>query len=505
MKRSIAIDLAASVLGRGLTAGLLIIFTPVYLTLLGVEAYGLIGFYATLLATFLLFDQTVSPAVTRRFAQHTASASSPELLWNTFKTVEIIAVCMGLVLALGIFIAAPWIASHMLSASAMPPSRLLAVVRLMALMLAVQWPSFVYAAGLAGLGDQVSANVIRAVAALCQWLGGAVILETVSATVEALFAWQALCLLLQSLALKRRIANNLPVTTAPPRWSGDIACTGWRFSLGTLIIGFTGTVLTQADKLLVSKNVPLSDFAAYSLTFTMASLIGVFVAQPVMAVAYPHFTRLAAQAEAALPREYRRWTQLVVVAVVPPVGALVFYGNEILAFWLGPRADQVSAAALYLPWVAIGTMFNVLMMLPFNLQLAYGWTSLSARKNIIILPFFLVGLTIGIPRWGPVAGAIAWLGVNFSYYLFEVPFMHSRLLQHVLRDWWLFDTLLPCGGGLCAFWLIKTSIAAATVAPPGIGQCLGVSLIVGSGMLASLPFAREAALDVGRKLWRLAH
>jgi len=49
--------------------------------------------------------------------------------------------------------------------------------------------------------------------------------------------------------------------------------------------------------------------------------------------------------------------------------------------------------------VACGTVLNALMVLPFNLQLAYGWTRLSLLKNIIAVALFLPSLVFVTSRW----------------------------------------------------------------------------------------------------------
>jgi O-antigen/teichoic acid export membrane protein len=262
------------------------------------------------------------------------------------------------------------------------------------------------------------------------------------------------------------------------------------------MIGITGTILTQADKLLVAKIAPLSEFATYSLSFTVASIVAVFVAQPVMAIAFPHFTQLAmTDSPEVLSREYRHWTQLIVLAIVPVVGALVFHPKDILAFWVGGDLAALGEAPRYIPWIALGTMLNVLMMLPFNLQLAHGWSGLSARKNLVVLPFFLAVLWYGIPQWGPIVGAWAWFGVNFTYYLVEVPLMHARILPSSLWDWWLRDTGLPCVGGLFLFWISSVCLSGLTVIPPLVACILSVALVV-AFLLMLLPACRHTIWGV---------
>lgn len=495
MKSSLSLDLLASILGRGFTTGLMFIFTPIYLRLLGIEAYGLIGFYATLLACSMFLDQALSPVVAHRFAQSRAGGGTEINLWNSFRTVETIVVMTAAALAAIVFFLAPWLAGGMVSSPTLGRETLMHAFHLMALLLLLQWPSFFYGAALAGLGDQTMMNSLRATVAALQWAGGAAILAFISPSIEYLFYWHAACFFLQGYLLRRRVVVCIRPEGTHSKWDPTILREGWRFSSGTLLIGITGTVLTQADKLLVAKTAPLAEFATYSLSFTVASIVAVFVAQPVMAIAFPHFTKLAAtDTPEALHREYRRWTQLIVLAIVPVVGALVFHTEDILTFWLDSGRTDMGEATRYVPWIAVGTMLNVLMMLPFNLQLAHGWSGLSARKNVVVLPLFLAALWHGIPQWGPIVGAWAWFGLNLTYYLIEVPLMHARILPSTLWSWWILDTGLPCVSGLFVFWL-SSYMLTRIEAVPSLAACVLSMCIVVMYLLALLPACRRTGVD----------
>lgn len=500
MKPSLSLDLIASIVGRGLTTGLMFVFTPVYLRLLGIEAYGLIGFYATLLACSMFLDQALSPMVAHRFAQSRAGGGTRINLWNSFRTVETLVLLTALALGALVFLAAPWLAGDMVKAPTLGQDTLLRAFHLMALLLFLQWPSFFYGAALAGLGDQTMMNTLRAAVAALQWAGGAAILAFIAPSIEHLFYWHALCFLLQGWLLRRRAVVCIQPGGTPSKWDQTLLREGWRFSSGTLLIGITGTVLTQADKLLVAKIAPLSEFAAYSLSFTVASIVAVFVAQPVMAIAFPHFTQRATTDTAAeLSREYRRWTQLIVLTIVPVVGALVFHTDDILGFWLGAGRADMEEATRYIPWIALGTMLNVMMMLPFNLQLAHGWSGLSARKNLVVLPFFLAALWYGIPQWGPIVGAWAWFGLNLTYYLVEVPLMHARILPSTLWNWWLLDTGLPCLSGLFLFWASSIWLTSLGAMPPLAACTLSMALVT-AFLLVLLPAGRRTGSGIWQRL-----
>lgn len=459
-------QLVASLVARILTGGLQFVFTPVYLGLLGPENYGLIGFYLALFGLVSFLDQAVTPIVVRRFAHAGTGDPSTTGIGDVFRTMELVSVAIAITVFVVIALFSDRIAADLLHRPTSSAADTATAVLLIAAMIAVQWPSLMYAGALSGAGQQVPLNLTRGVVAVAQYGGGALLLSFVAADIHWLFGWQVVCFAIQTLVFRRLATRTLVETQPSGRFRLPILTASWRFSVGTLVIGLTGSILTQADKLLVSRFEELDVFTAYSLAFTVASLVQVFVAQPVMAIAFPRFSKsFAIGDDVALSSEYRRWTQAIVAVVMPLTAVLVFFPEQVLTLWLHGHAETVRLAATYLPWVAGGTMLNVVMMLPFNLQLASGWTSLSSIKNVVLLPLFLVALHVGIPREGPIVGAMCWCAVNFAYFLFEVPVMHGRLLRTVMWSWWLCDTIAPAAGAAVVCLVVKSVVLQDAGAP----------------------------------------
>ncbi len=93
--------------------------------------------------------------------------------------------------------------------------------------------------------------------------------------------------------------------------------------------------------------------------------------------------------------------------------------------------------------MVIGSLFNGLMWVPYQAQLAYGWTSLSNGVNIVAA-IWVVPLTIVFTsRYGAVGAAWIWLGLNLFYVLCSANIMHMRILKKERWKWYLQDVLLP--------------------------------------------------------------
>ncbi len=121
MKSSVAGSLKANTIanfaGRGWSAILAFLFIPIYIKVLGIESWGLIGFFTTLMAILNLLDMGLSTTLNRELARLSARRDTNREQRDLVRTLETIywipAVLLGLlVLATGPLIARHWINSQ---------------------------------------------------------------------------------------------------------------------------------------------------------------------------------------------------------------------------------------------------------------------------------------------------------------------------------------------------------------------------------------------------------
>src|SRR5947199_8096308 len=111
-------------LGRNLLAGLAnsvwtalvsLAVIPLYLKFLGIEAYGLIGFFATTQALLQLLDMGLAPTINREVARHGA-LGKPQDAAPLLHTLSRVYWGVAVVIAIVGCALAPWVATHWLHA-----------------------------------------------------------------------------------------------------------------------------------------------------------------------------------------------------------------------------------------------------------------------------------------------------------------------------------------------------------------------------------------------------
>ena len=86
----VARNVAANALGRSWSMLMNFAFVPIYIRLLGIEAYGVIAFFFTLIALFSFLDLGLSSTLNREMARRTGAAIPTDEARDVVRTMEVI-------------------------------------------------------------------------------------------------------------------------------------------------------------------------------------------------------------------------------------------------------------------------------------------------------------------------------------------------------------------------------------------------------------------------------
>lgn len=465
--RQLRINLLANYAGKALSVVMGLMFVPIYIRFIGIEAYGLVGFYLTIQTILSVMDFGLSTTLNRELAQRSMSDSQSAAPHDLVRTLEVTYWLVALLMGLAVAALSPTIAHHWIQTRQMAPDDVQHSVTIMGAVLAFQWPLKFYIGGIMGLQRQVLANTLNGAAITLRNAGAAFILWQVSPTVQAFLYWQVAANAIQTGLAGFLLWHCLPKANHWPQFSPRTLLTVWRFAAGMSTISIASLLLTQMDKLILSRMLSMEHFGYYSLASTVAGSLYVLTA-PFFDALFPTFSRLAAlENTESLKRLYHASSQLVSVILLPATVVLALFSSEILLLWTGAPsiADNASQVVTIL---AIGTAFNGLMSLPYALQLASGWTRLSAYSNAVaaaVLVPFMVVMTL---RYGTIGAALVWPILNIGYVLITLQIMHRRILSGELRQWYHHDVGLPalaCSiSAIVLRWLLGTPTSMIGIA-----------------------------------------
>lgn len=438
----VKLNLIANYLGTGWSALMGLAFLPIYIHYVGIEAYGLIGVFASLQAWFMLLDMGLSPTLNREMARFTAGLHTPQSIQNLLRTMEL--VYLGVAIFLAVFVAgfSSWIAADWLKVQTLSIDTVTQALAITGLIISFRWMGTLYRSAIMGLQNQVWLNSVSAFFSTVRGLGSIAVLAFVAPTIQAFFLFQAIAVAVETAVLAWKIHRSLPKSPQAPRFSMDALKSIWHFAAGMTMLTLLNTLLTQIDKLLLSTLLPLKEFGYFILATTVAGAIAL-LAGPIVNVAIPRFTELvAANDEKKLIAYYHMFAQLLTIIVIPASLVLFFFSEEILLLWTRNAAMSQAIAPIVSVWV-IGTALSGLMYVPYAAQMAYGWTKLAAISGSIAVLLTIPAFLILVPRYGVMAAAWIWVAINSGYMLFGIPVMHARILKQEKWEWYGRDTFWP--------------------------------------------------------------
>lgn len=505
---SLRLNVIANVMGLGVTAIVGLAVVPFYQRLVGVEAYGLISFYVTLNALFVVLDFGLSTAANREVGvvEVTGGAGTSASL---LRTLELLYVLVALVVFSLVWAASPFLAGSWLRTEDLAPSLVQTCIVMGGATIGLRWPISLYAGVIRGLERQVLLNLVAGALATGRAAGSVLWLVFAERSAVGFFRFQMIYGAAETLAM------------AAVAWAA-VGRGQWRtarpdgrhlrraLQFGSSVAGLTlfAMLIKQADKLVVSRLLPIFWLGVYNSAVVAAGGI-TLVAQPIQTAVFPRFTRLfAAGHDEELARTFHRSSGLMTFATALAAAIGAFWAEDLLAVWL-QDAEIASHASTSLRWLALAAVFNGPMGTVFVLQLAANKAWLPLVNNAI--GFVVMGPTtyVLVSRYGISGAGASWLIYNVLYYSILPHVLFRFVLSRERRRWYVRDTAPFMITSVGILWLAHALVAdvpsvwlrlAATVPAALVYVVVSAlwspdvrSILAGLSEVAARPFSRRHA------------
>lgn len=452
-------NLVANFIGQGWSGLIGLLFVPLYIRYLGMEAYGLIGMFAVLQVWLVLLDMGMAPTLNREMARFAAGAHAPQSIHDLLRSLELIALAVSIAIALALWAVADWLASNWLQAGQLPVSEVAQAIAIMGAVAALRVVEGIYRGALLGLQRQVFFNLANSALATLRAAGALAVLVWLAPTAAAFFLWQGLVSLAAVAVLGVATHRSLPAAPRPPRFSRQALLEIRNFAGGMMAVMLLALLLTQVDKILLSRMLTLEAFGYYALATAVSGGLTLLI-NPVSQAFYPRFSEMVARGDGeGLVRSYHLSAQLVSALVAPVALMLIFFGQEIMALWTGD-AELARKVAPLLALLSLGNLLNGMMHIPYALQLAHGWPGLAVRMNLVAVLLLVPAILWATPRFGAVGAATVWVVLNAGYVLLGMQMMHGRLIADEKTRWYVQDVAGPAlaaAAVMLACWSLQST------------------------------------------------
>ena len=439
-------------------AGILIL--PMYLKYMGAEAYGLVGFYAMLQVWFTMLDMGLTPGLARETARLNGSAITALNFRNLMRALQLIFLLIMLLGSSSVFLLSGYLTHSWLKVQVLSTSQVQMAIQLMAVSVALRWMSSLYRAIITGAEHFIWLSTYNVVFTTLRYFGVLGVLIYIGTTPILFFSYQLAIACLELLLLANKSYGLLPsLPKSQPLASSFSALIAavkpiLPFSLSIAFTSSIWILITQTDKLILSKLLPLTEYGYFTLAVIAASGV-MMISTPISTALMPRMAKLKAEGnEKGLLAVYRHATQLVALIVVPVTLILSFFPEQVLWVWTGNSlAAKVAAPVLRL--YALGYGILTFVAFPYYLQYAHGKMKLHLIGNSLFVCTLIPSIIWATFRYGMIGAGWAWFIANSLWLLFWVPIVHKRFAKGLHWKWLLQDigavSWYPCLIGLLLF------------------------------------------------------
>lgn len=440
---SVRKNVAFNYLGQAYATLIGVLILPLYLKYLGAEAFGLVGFFTLLQSWMQLLNLGITPTLGREVARLRDSPGEAARLRTVVRSLETVFVGVAVLACSALFLGREWLALRWLSIDRLDPALVASCIAMMAGMVGFRWVAALHRSGINAYERQVWMNLADIVLATLRAPGALLLIVLSGGDILLYFGYQLLLSVVEQLLVSFKFHSLLPPKgKAAIRFSAAELRRVAPFALGVAYTGGIWIVVTQLDKLLLSKTLPLAEYGYFTLVATIAGGL-VLLSAPVSRAVLPRMTALLAQRrEAQMLGLYRRATRLVVCIVAPITLVLALFPGEAVRVWTGDAA-AADWTARVLPLFVAGSGVMAVGAFQYYLQFAHGRLRQHVVYNTVSAAVSAPLIAYAAFRHGPVGVGWVWLGLRVVSFLAWTPYVH-RLFAPGLHPAWLSrDVLLP--------------------------------------------------------------
>jgi O-antigen/teichoic acid export membrane protein len=276
-------------------------------------------------------------------------------------------------------------------------------------------------------------NLVEVGFALLQQSGTVAILAGGGGLTHLIY-WLTLSYVLSLVVYSAICARLISWRALIPAYSSAVVKKNLRFSLNMLSISTLAMIHTSADKVVMSKLLPISALGYYGFASNLVSR-STLLTSAVLQAAFPSFSRLFQGGETNhLMRQYGRLQNVLAFGMVPLFAAVSFAALPLFGYLFTPGV----APTLVLPvaLMCLGWYMNGTLTVPYALSVAMGRPDVPLRLNFWALFAVLPVTVLLVNTLALVGAALSWVYYNLFAYAYFVPKISRDCLGISPVEWY---------------------------------------------------------------------
>ncbi len=432
------------------TAVVAILLIPLLIKRIGVEAYGLLGFFTVLQACLSILDAGVGGVLTREAIISKQNIKRFEKFNILYRKIILIfiGIAISLILLGGLFsykFSTSWLKTNI------KDSTLIICTTLMFCIFALRYLQGPFRSLLLSNESQITITTINLINTTLSQPFTLVLLYVFKGDVIFYFIMQLLSaaltcglMILFSERVRKNILKTIDKQQVTDDDTSEISISKFfSFALQLSMLTILWVVVNQSDKLTLTRFLPLSEYAMYSIAISIMGILAI-ISDPLNQYLQPRLTKYFHEKNTLqYSRLYFHAFKFIIIITIPLSIFLFFFSEKILFIWSN-NTHLATEVSKYLPWLFLGGVFSIYSNLIFLLLYSQG----QLKKHTVV---YVIFSTIIIPSNIFIAKNFHGDGTSFFYAV-------NAILLFILWGGYNLTETFKHGLGIIIFYIIPLVI-----------------------------------------------
>ncbi|MEW6992717.1 lipopolysaccharide biosynthesis protein [Colwelliaceae bacterium MEBiC 14330] len=439
MLNSLRVNTLTSYISQGYAAIIGIAVMPFLFSALGSDAFGLIGFFTVAQVVINLLGSGFNPTLSREVAKEKKRFKNVYLI-SVIKSFELIFSFLVIFILIGAFFISNWFASEWFE-SQLSVDLLSSIVLIIFIVCAVRFQSVLYLSALRGFEDFLWINSVSIIINTFRF-PISLLFVNYYPSIKLYFIFHLVIAVVELLIMRNRTGKLLGINFwLPDHFSFYNIKKLGKFAKAVAITAVISVAIGQADKVLMSKLLTLSEYGYFTVCIMLANGI-LLLGFPIGTVLIPRLTALYADDSLDEFRQlYIKFTKFVCIFIVPGAIVLAGFSQNIIYLF----TDSIEAASWgkdILSYYTLGNAFLIVGGFQYYQQVAKGNLKYHVRYSTALLVCSLPLLVIFANKYGAIAVAVIWFAFRLIAFVFWVPYIHKKM-ETIKYSQWFSHAVFP--------------------------------------------------------------
>ena len=382
---------------------LYIISTPILISKLGLDQYGILIIANSVVGIIGGFNFGLTESTVKLVSKYRGD----ENLLNIAKAIQTtytIFIIISILMAVGVYVISPYICNNFFKLTKEETKQAITAIQIAGVGLGIRTISSVFSSALRGYERYDIVGKINSISAVIT-ISISVILAMLGSNIKDILIGNVIILTVVGLVQIYIIKKIVKEISFIPSIDKGIVNESLSFGMYTWLQGLASLIYGQADKIIIGSILGMTAATYYSVSLQIAQQAHGIIGSS-LAFLFPMISKERQREKKDYINKIYKISLIISVLVSTLIMLLLLFGyDEIMKMWMGEEfADKVR---LVIPLMLIGYYILAISVVPHYVLLAYGEARFIAVTNISGGLIMLTGMFILIPIYGLIGASVA--------------------------------------------------------------------------------------------------